>query len=466
MKEEQLYKIAIERNLAPEGRVYRNIIKKRRHAQGVRRTAMAIAACIVVAVIAVACIPAARAAVLEWLRPAVEPDIYLNTPVEERTAAPELDAAIEPVNGQAVTISVSQAVDDEWRAWAERLSVELDEILYDGQSVYLTGSLTGNTADLAKPFDEYIKTQSAAATTASPPDDMVVCRALYSVNGGEFNDTGLSALNSGHEDAQANIAKGSLPLSIALDVGEGLTGRQELCVELVFADMGSLRKATSPAEMKSIIMATLRIDGLQFDATAGTDMNNMLPTPEAVKLSGDALIFSIDEDEANSTAAVGNDRLSLEGGEFGVIKLRQQLTGTSMAFLIKLPDSWTEEQCAMVSDKLSVNFIINGEDRGGFGDAYTGIRNYDANSIAQLALSDPPDVSDKHNIVFTVDTGFMPDDWESMSSFEALLLIYELTEYNGITLPAGSRTQVKTEPGGWNEHGAVRRLEDCILKIK
>ncbi|HWS28914.1 MAG TPA: hypothetical protein VN512_02245 [Clostridia bacterium] len=468
MKEEQLYYKAMEANLAPPERIYRKIINERKTNPIPRRITLAAAACLAIFITAALCIPEARAAVEAWLKPAVDPKTYINTPIDERATAPAVSAAIEQVDETAVMVTVVDAADATWQAWAEKLSVELNELLYDGEILHITGTLKGNTGDLVKPVDEYTKTESEDGTSLFPPDNMVTCSARYSLNGSETNYTLYDALSS-HDFAPSYVAErvaaGNVSLSIDLDVGAGLTGMQTIALDLVFTDMGTLRAVYTGGPDDTLpVQVALRISGLTFDATAGTAFSDALPVPAPASLFSDVKVLSYEEN--GGTATVGNDLLNLEGGTLSVLKIHQKFTGTAITMCLSLPESWTGRQCSMISDRISMEFIIDGQNQGGFGSAYMGIQYYDANTIAQLSLEAPPDMTDPHNIVVSVETGLMPEAWEHIKSFDIVLCVDELTEYNHTTLPTDDRVSVAVEKGGWSEDSETKRFTDCPLKVK
>ena len=144
MKEKDIYYSAIEANIANKNRIYRKAVNSRQR-PGLKRGLAVAAACFVVMASVVACVPEARAMVLNWLKPAVNSRQYIETPAAERTpetnAQKAVETAIESVRNKDIKVTVVDAADEHWKAWAERLSVSFDEILYDGEDVYITGRL-------------------------------------------------------------------------------------------------------------------------------------------------------------------------------------------------------------------------------------------------------------------------------------------------------------------------------------
>lgn len=466
MKERDIYYSAIEANIANKNRIYRKAVNSRQR-PGLKRGLAVAASCFVVMASVVACVPEARAMVLNWLRPAVDSRQYIETPAAERTpetnAQKAVETAIESVRNKDIKVTVVNAADEQWQAWAEKLSVSFDEILYDGEDVYITGRLKGNARDLIKRSSEYTVTETGEYTSFAPPDDLVVPYVGYSVSGGDMQYLLMSPLVD--EISSANVDKAyasdSMDISVRLPVGSGLKGNQQLTVFFSFTDMKTVRQTASnnPDHIsddeylaKSASLVALRIDGLAFDATAGTAAQAAMPVPAPVMLKGDVLVFSGAESISGNRCKVGNDKLSIDGATFEITKMQQKLNGTALTFSVTLPESWTDKQCATAGKAMEPVFIIEGTEQGGFGKTYNSIRYLDTDSA--------------HKISFTVETGLMPEDWSNINSMQAVLKIFELTEYNGVKLPEGGRAEASYDKGGWNEDSHKHILYDCPIIIK
>ena len=247
MKEKDIYYSAIEANIANKNRIYRKAVNSRQR-PGLKRGLAVAAACFVVMASVVACVPEARAMVLNWLKPAVNSRQYIETPAAERTpetnAQKAVETAIESVRNKDIKVTVADAVDEQWQAWAEKLSVSFDEILYDGEDVYITGRLKGNARDLIKRSSEYTVTETGEYTSFAPPDDLVVPYVGYSVSGGDMQYLLMSPLVD--EFSSANVDKAyasdSMDISVRLPVGSGLKGNQQLTVFFYFTDMKTVRQ--------------------------------------------------------------------------------------------------------------------------------------------------------------------------------------------------------------------------------
>ena len=466
MKEKDIYYSAIEANIANKNRIYRKAVNSRQR-PGLKRGLAVAAACFVVMASVVACVPEARAMVLNWLKPAVNSRQYIETPAAERTpetnAQKAVETAIESVRNKDIKVTVVDAADKQWKAWAEKLNVSFDEILYDGEDVYITGNLNGNARDLIKPPSEYTVTETDGYTIFAPPDELVKPYVGYSVSGGDMQYLLMSPLVD--EIDPANIdrayASDSMDISVRLPVGGGLQGNQQLTLFFYFTDMKTVRQNTSKAPdhisedeylAKINCLVALRIDGLTFDATAGTAAQAAMPVPAPVMLKGDVLVFSGAESISGNRCKVGNDKLSIDGATFEVTKMQQKLNGTALTFSVTLPESWTDKQCATAGKAMEPVFIIDGTEQGGFGKTYNSIRYLDTDSA--------------HKISFTVETGLMPEDWSNINSMQAVLKIFELTEYNGVKLPTCSRAEAHYEKNGWNEDSRKHILYDCPITVK
>ena len=326
--------------------------------------------------------------------------------------------------------------------------------------MYITGRLKGNARDLIKRSSEYTVTETGEYTSFAPPDDLVVPYVGHSVSGGDMQYLLMSPLVD--EFSSANVDKAyasdSMDISVRLPVGSGLKGNQQLTMFFYFTDMKTVRQNTSKAPdhisedeylAKINCLVALRIDGLTFDATAGTAAQAAMPVPAPVMLKGDVLVFSGAESISGNRCKVGNDKLSIDGATFEVTKMQQKLNGTAITFAVTLPEDWTDKQCAAAARAMDPVFIIDGADQG---EGYSSIRYLDTDSA--------------HKISFTVEIGLVTEDWSNISSMQAVLRLSELTEYNGIRLPAGSRAEAHYERNGWNEGSRRHILYGCPITVK
>ena len=454
----------MEDEALPGGEPRQQTALRRRH---IGRFLLYTAAALLVCLGAAMAVPPARAAILRILTPAVEPAEYLATPEAERETLPAMDAAIGRIEEQSLTVSVAQAADENWRAWAERLSVQLDQLLYDGETLYLNGVLRGNTADFVKPEEACRKVETAEGLSLLPPDDLVIGDCRFSVGAGAAQRTLASIFLLPWHDVQneALASTGALPISLALPVGAGLTGEQTLTLEFLFSELAPVQEV---GDGQFSPQATLRIEGLRFDATAGTAAISALSVPAPATLVGEALVFSGAESVQGEGAEIGNDRLSLEGGSLSILAIRQKLGGTELTLRIALPEGWTQAQRDSFARYVSVEFVIDGENMGGFGTAYSRMHFYGSDAQEQLERrlpAQPPACDLARDIIFTVETALQPTDWAQMQSFALLLRHDVMRRCNGVAVPEDGRAAVACYPQGWEEDTEPARYTDCMLYV-
>ena len=145
MTEHELFKEAVMQNFIDDAHVKRE--SKRHRAHPVARKILFTAACLLVAAgVTVFSIPSARAAVEDWLSGLFSVSDYFGQKEEEREKEPKIEAIITKANEKkAVVTSIGAG----FEAYADAFDLTLDEIAYDGESIYLSGTMSGETA---RPF--------------------------------------------------------------------------------------------------------------------------------------------------------------------------------------------------------------------------------------------------------------------------------------------------------------------------
>ena len=145
MTERELFKEAVMQYMVDDEGVRRESKQRRRNP--VARKILFAAACLLVAVSAtVFAIPSARAAVEEWISDWFSPGEYFQQEESERTKEPTIEAIITSAGDNSATV---REIGSGYEAYAGAFSMELDEIAYDGSSVFLSGTMSGATA---RPF--------------------------------------------------------------------------------------------------------------------------------------------------------------------------------------------------------------------------------------------------------------------------------------------------------------------------
>ena len=145
MTEHELFKEAVMQYLVDDAHVQRASKRHKRHP--VARRIMIAAACLLVAVgVTVFSIPSARASVEEWLSGLFVATDYFGQKEEEREKEPTIEAIITKADDKkAIVTSVGAG----FEKYAAAFDLTLDEIAYDGERIFLTGTMSGATA---RPF--------------------------------------------------------------------------------------------------------------------------------------------------------------------------------------------------------------------------------------------------------------------------------------------------------------------------
>jgi len=147
MTERELFKEAVLQYMVDDTQAKHIALKRTRN--HVARRILTTAACVVAAVvITVMAIPSARAAVEEWLNGWFGAREYFQKEREEREEEPSIEAIITSAGENDVVVT---KIGDGYEAYAAEFGLTLDEIAYDGSSVFITGTMPGAAA---RPFAE------------------------------------------------------------------------------------------------------------------------------------------------------------------------------------------------------------------------------------------------------------------------------------------------------------------------
>lgn len=147
MTERELFKEAVMQNLVDDARVKH--VSKKHKSHPVARKILVAAACLLVALcVTVYSIPTARAAVEDWLNGWFTPGEYFGQEKNERTKEPTIEAIITCADGNSAKVT---EVGEGYEAYAEGFDMTLDEIAYDGEKIFISGTMSGATA---RPFVE------------------------------------------------------------------------------------------------------------------------------------------------------------------------------------------------------------------------------------------------------------------------------------------------------------------------
>ena len=147
MTEREMFQEAVMQHLVDDAQVKRE--SKRRKTHPVARKIMFAAACVLVAAsVTVFSIPSARAAVEEWISGWFSMSDYFGLEKNDRTKEPTIEAIITSAGENRAKVT---KIGKGYEAYAEGFDMTLDEIAYDGETVFVSGTMSGATA---RPFVE------------------------------------------------------------------------------------------------------------------------------------------------------------------------------------------------------------------------------------------------------------------------------------------------------------------------
>jgi hypothetical protein len=124
----------------------RNRKRKQKRKAHISRALVIAASVLFVVALSVMAIPSARAAVREWISGFFSIGDYLGQSSENRGGEPALDSIITKIedDGRKIVITDINAT-DEAKRMADNFGIRLDEIVYTGSTVYMTGWFTGTS---------------------------------------------------------------------------------------------------------------------------------------------------------------------------------------------------------------------------------------------------------------------------------------------------------------------------------
>ena len=136
-----------ERLIQREGRRGKSQGKARRSKRALSNTKRALyiaASILLLFAVSIMAIPSAKAAVSDWVNNLFHFGDYLGQTGEKRGGEPELDSIITKIENDGRQITISDiGTSGEARRLAENFGIRLDEVLYTGKSITITGWFTG-----------------------------------------------------------------------------------------------------------------------------------------------------------------------------------------------------------------------------------------------------------------------------------------------------------------------------------
>ena len=398
MTERELFKEAVMQYMVDDTRVQR--VSKRRKKHPVARRILFVAAGLIVAFsVTVFSIPSARAAVEELISSWFSPREYFGQEKSERTKEPKIEAITTTAGKNSVTIS---NVGEEFKAYADAFDMKLEEVAYDGEQIYLSGTLSGATArPLVEAFtggDTYRFAKNDGSLGGSPSKEYYYfeCESLVqftTADGGEyigsivptFTDEMNEIINTvatdeGREPVIQNgklistnpeadklwdeyLANHDVRFSVELlkvyQAMEPLTGMVEgdLSVRLFYGNVES----AGATQVLDADLGTITVDANAYQAQMQT---TQAKTETKVELGGihpvTIMEWQPEAERAKDSAETYTytHELDFTGASYSLKEISFTPTDTKITLHVTLPDSWTAaERCYC---ELSFRMLLDG----------------------------------------------------------------------------------------------------------
>ncbi|MCE5189420.1 MAG: DUF4179 domain-containing protein [Eubacteriales bacterium] len=375
-------------------------VSKRRKNRHVARRILFAAACLLAVVcITVVAVPSARAAVEEWINDWFSARDYFGQEKSERTDEPTIEAITSSANNKNVNVS---SVGTGYEAYATAFDMTLDEIAYDGTSIFLSGTMSGATARpfvqaytggdtfRAAPFDgslggdgswEYYyfscdnrvtfetpngKEFSGELVPTFTPEMDEICAALSSEEMQDVFENGELVTSNPKADRlwDAYLANHDVRFSMQLDCYEPeakpLSGQVtgELSIHMRYDNVDS----KDPVQVLSASFGDIVFDADAYQAQTQT---TQAKSETRVDFGGThpvtILEWQPEEERTGDTAEVYyyTHELDFTGASYSLKEISFTPTDTKITLHIVLPESWTAaERCYC---DLSFRFLLDGE---------------------------------------------------------------------------------------------------------
>lgn len=408
MTEHEFFTMSVQNNIVDSSRIRKEAASAgKKRIPRFSRILFPVAACFVCGLIAVACIPKARAEVLSWFGWSTSAGDYLGKDPEAREDAAQVDALITQAEGEdgSATVTDEGAFGRVSELLAERLDVTPLEALYDGDSVYVTVSFGdgfgvwllenytgGSVASVAIPPEElgdffspavpesYLSgedvyySHTVGRLIMTLPDgtaiDGSVCIAdsealsalLEQAAAEPQNVNALVAQFLAENDVKAYAAMkaDSERLAALADENGRVEGKLSLLLQIELA--GSL--TAEPATVLQADVGSIPVDV----ATYRTFEKTVSGSPAVAKWSGEATMTCFDDsgvgDSTYGYNVYTNHTLSLDGLKMKALSVEMDATGLrKLQVAVTYPDSWSDADIRAFTGAYGIQFqlLINGE---------------------------------------------------------------------------------------------------------
>lgn len=419
------------------------------------RTWMAAAACLMLLLCTLACIPKTRAAMLAWFNQTFRIGDYIATSPEERAAVPDVEDAIEPVGEEETFTTVFLA--QEYEAALGNFFMQIDEAVCDGQAVYLYGTLRANPQIPMDDQNDGIyqpRTFYRYDCTGAYMDSYTL---LNYVNKDDYISDDWDGCGDPYSQSYYDdLANGELGVSMQLDLPQGVdfTGEQGVTLSVLFGDFDW----SDVLEKGEPVASIARFDvHFSFNADTGEFGSVTVTQSETASCSptgGASLFFKDWESMTDETIEVRNERVDLAGMLVTLESLKQHLSGMDITLRVHTPENWTDEQKLQFLQQLDFRFPPDGWEGGAFTRAYQAVA-YDENDPEILTIVGVP---------------ILQSDLDGRDSIAVQIMFRTMVNFNGAEIPEdGGVTAPSPEQngneGGWTQDEDFSEIENGLLEI-
>lgn len=340
-------------------------------------------------------IPPVRAAIGEWLGLSFNAEQYLTTPADQREVRTVVEDAIQNLaQPGSFSWEITGATGD-LTALANALDVTLDEALYDGKYLYITGDLGCDMPalyaqfiyDATRWFDlEWTQSEREALLALGIDLDAALrmyaaldAQALYDPNGvvtlpdqpplpapWDVRDpenpvyTGTFLSPAYLEKLQEFLARGSTRFLLQFAPSQPLEGSFPVRIGLRLDATDLQRSSPDSATLSPAGSLTLDLN-LRLDASAGASSQKTLQRDLQVAWeNAHAPLFTLQENPDAATMTARNATTDLSGCALQLTEVRRRLTGMDITLRVQCPDHWTQQQINTLRDNLCFSFALEG----------------------------------------------------------------------------------------------------------
>lgn len=382
--ERELFRHAVLDYMVDDERVrYWSKFRTRRHTA--RRILTAAACLLAAAAITTFAIPSARAAVEEWFSGWFSTQTYLGQESEERTKEPSVEAITEKLGEEAPVTITSVGKDAFAQSMADEFGVTIDEVAFNGQSIFLTGWFTGQSGKfLLDPYTgAYVWNEVGSEIYASMdfilPDGTRWYGNLEIVLTDEMRalmkecapyatlDAEGCATSNPYADEKWRAYMAENGIRFTLEANPCAAETEALC-GTVEAKLVMEETYYDEAGEQSVLIFDADLGAVIFDADAYKAGLKESEVQTSVTLSGEhrVLIHEIKTEpgdtEDDFTVQYSNHELDFTGVTLTVNSIAFHADDTVLTVSGTLPESWLlAERTSVAEGELGFLFLLDGE---------------------------------------------------------------------------------------------------------